>query len=267
MKRRTFYNRIKHPASSIRHLVSSIQYPASSIQYLAPGILLCIIIVAGCGEENPFEDRDYVPEEIPGSLSALDFPTANGSSWTYVSADGEHVYTTRVDGTRNIGGVAVREMESDSEIPVDEIAVLYGFPTRTSLFTKDLNSYTEHALELWLDFIDDTFFQRNSPKRVLWSFPLYVGKEWVVSKSRSIPEITYTRKVLSDNNTVTVPAGTFNNVYYVEEHISITDLPSDGELPNKYWIAPDVGIIKYEFVDSMYSTTQTYELEEFRKGS
>ena len=231
-------------------------------------LLSCVLclMTAGCGEDSPFESQDSVPVKTPRSLSALDFPTADGCSWEYISVDGEHTYTLKVAGTRNVGGFAARIMESDSDVPVDQLASLYGFPTRTSLFTKDLDSYTEHAFELWLDFLNDTFFQRNSPKRILWSFPLYVGKEWTVSKSRLVPEITYTRKVVSDNIILTVPAGTFRGVYCVEEYASIPDLPIDEETPNKYWLAPDVGVIKYEYLDFISNTTDTYELIEFRKG-
>ncbi len=241
------------------------EFTASPLRSVAASVLLCAVIIAGCGEGNPFEDQDSVPIETPGSLSALHFPTADGSRWTYISADG-HTYTAEVAGTRNIGGVTARVMESDSAAPVDQIAALYGIPIRTSLFTKDLDSYTEHALELWLDILNDTFFQRNIPKRVVWSFPLYAGKEWIVSKSYTVPEFTYIRKVISDNGVITVPKGTFKNVCYVEEYFSVGDLPADTEAPNKYWLAPDVGVIKYEYVDPMLNTTQVYELKGFTKG-
>jgi len=157
-------------------------------------------------------------------------------------------------------------MENDSEVPVDYIASLYGVPICRSFFTKDLHFHTEHAFEFWLGTLDDTFFQRNSPKRVLWSFPLYVGKEWIVSKSRMVPEITYTRKVVSGNGVLTVPAGTFEGVYYVEEYASIAHLPSEEEMPSKFWLAPDVGVIKYEYMDYISMTTKAYELSDFKKG-
>ena len=108
-------------------------------------ILLCAIILAGCEAEPPFESEDSVPTEISSSLTALNFPSADGSSWEYVSADGEFSHTVTIAGTRNLGGVAIRVMESDSEVPVDHLASLFGFPVRTSLFTKELDSYTEHA--------------------------------------------------------------------------------------------------------------------------
>jgi hypothetical protein len=326
-------------------LPSSILHLASCVLYLVSCVL--ILVFSGCGDESPFESQDTVPDFPPGSLLALNFPTAEGCSWTYFSADRDYAYTAKVAGTRNLSGVAARIMENrlelvllfsidlkfqsdlDEEIislglfqefennefalsgnaevsiekkggewliddrvnkqkylvkkdedklniygvlqdysltaPVDYFSSMIGFPIHNSFFTKDVDSYTEYAYELWLDVLDDTFFQRNSPKRILWSFPLYVGKEWTVSKSRSEPEITYTRKVVADKGVLTVPAGTFEDVYYVEEYVSIAGFMTGEEASSKYWIAPDVGVIKYEYVDPFFETTRTCELGDFKK--
>ena len=220
----------------------------------------------GCGE-SPFEEEDSVPDEIPGALTAFDFPTADGSTWEYVSTDGEHTYTALIDGTRNVGGRVVRIKENDSDDPVTQLGVMFGLPIRNSFFTKDLDSYTEHAFDLWLATLDDTFFQRNLPKRVVWSFPLYAGKEWTVSESYTVPEIIYTRRVVSDNNVVTVPAGVFENVYYIEEQSLFVGFADEEQLPpSKYWIAPGVGVVKYEFADPFFNVTTAYELRAFEEG-
>jgi len=228
-------------------------------------LALLAVIISGCGE-SPFEPQDSAPVEMPGALTAFDFPTADGSLWEYVSVDGEHTYTVRIDGTQNVGGVAVRIQESDSEIPITQQGLLFGVPVRNSFFTKDIDSYTEHAFDLWVASIEDTFFQRNLPKRVLWSFPLYVGKEWTVSKSFNAPEIIYTREVVSDSNVVTVPAGTFSNVYYIEENSVFAGLLDEEQLPpSKYWIVSDIGVIKYEFWDPFFNVPTTYELSKFEQ--
>ena len=49
-------------------------------------ILLCIM-ASGCGEESTFEPQDSVPEVPTDSLTALQFPTADGCYWEYVSYD------------------------------------------------------------------------------------------------------------------------------------------------------------------------------------
>jgi len=243
-----------------------------NLRLFALCFILCII-VAGCSDEYPFDPQDSAPVVHAGSLSALNFPTADGSSWEYISIDGEHTYTTKVTGTRYISGFTTKGMESDSEIPVSDLAwlyqlyQLYGFPVRTSFFTKDLDSYTEHAIEFWVDFLDETYYQKVLPKRVLWSFPLEVGKEWTVLKSYGVPEVTYTRKVVPADSIINIPAGTFRNVFYVEEYVSIANAPNDEQIPGKYWLAPDVGVIKYEYVDLISGVTVTYELSKFSKGN
>jgi len=243
-------------------LMSSIQYRVSSIQHLVFCIFISIFII-GCGEKTPFEPQDSTPPtDEPGTLLATHFPTADGCWWEYVSADGRHSYTAKITGTRNIGGFATRILETDSDIPVDYIGSAYGFPVRRSLFTKDLNAYTEHAFELWVDFINDFYFQRYLPKRIVWSFPLYVGKEWTVSKLHTIPQLIYTRKVISLIDVFTVPAGDFTDVFCVEEYIS-TDVQTDREVISKYWLAADVGVIEYEYIDFMSSTFRTYELRNW----
>lgn len=228
--------------------------------------LFCVIVVSGCSEESPYEPQDSKPSVPPGSMTALQFPTADGCSWIYVSPDTGHSYTAKVAGTRNVGGFAARILESDSEIPVDQRASIYGVPVRYSFFTKDLNSYTEHAYELWLAFLDDTYFQRDLPKRVLWSFPLYAGKEWVVSKTYVPPEVVYTRKVISVDGVITVPAGTYAGVYYVEEYAAIANLPDSREIQSKYWLAPYVGVVKYEYLDPIFNNIEVYELGNFKKS-
>ena len=271
IQRRTYSEALrtqKHSGTeTLEHRSTKMQFPLRPLTSSFLLLALLIVTIAGCDEDSPFESQDSVPVEVPGALSTLEFPTADGSSWEYISTDGEHTYTVRIAGTKNIGGLAARIRESDSEIPITQLGLFYGFPIRNSFFTKDLDSYTEHAFELWLATVEDTFFQRNSPKRVLWSFPLYVGKEWIVSKSLTAPEIIYTRKVVSDNNVVTVPAGTFENSYYVEEYSAFANLPTEEDLPpSKYWIAPDVGVIKYEFADPFFSVTTAYELRAFERG-
>ena len=225
--------------------------------------LLCAIVVAGCGEGSPFDPQDNEPVEMSGALLSRQFPTADGSKWEYISADGEHSYTLTINGTRNVGGAAVRIQESDSEIIVSQQGMFYGLPIRNSYFTKDLDSYTERAFDLWLLFMDDTYFQRSSPGRVLWSFPLYVDKEWTVSES-AVAGLKHTRKVVSDNGVMTVPAGAFTGVYCVEEYALFIGFAGDEATPpGKYWLAPDVGVIKYEYTDMVSDTVKVYELERF----
>lgn len=227
--------------------------------------LILLALVSGCGEQTPLEHQDSFPQIPSDSLTALQFPTGDGCRWKYRLSRGDHSYTSEVSGTKNISGSTVRILENDSEIPVDQIASLYGLPISSSFFTKDLNFYTEYAYELWLGD-SQTYEFKNIPKRNFWAFPLYAGKEWEAGRTQTFPQIIYTRKVISDGNTEGVPAGTFDNVYYVEEYPDVPDLPDFQLPPNKYWLTPYIGVIKYEYTDLFTGITKVYQLTEFVKG-
>jgi len=226
-------------------------------------VLFFCILFTGCGEDYPFETQDLEPKIPPNSLIASRFPTADRCYWNYVSLSEDHSYVMEIAGAKNILGYPAKILKNDSIVPIDQLSSLYGYPIITSFFTKDMDSYTEHAYELKPWFIEGSYVQKNYPKRVLWSFPLYEGKEWQVWKSLIPPEVTFTRKVVSVGNVLSVPAGAFRDVYYVEEYSSIPTLPEIQEIPNRYWIAPDIGIIKYQYLDLRSGETRTYELKEF----
>ncbi len=223
--------------------------------------IICLVFF-GCDNDIPLE-----PNEVDHSktLIAAHFPTADGNEWEYISTDGTHSYAVKISGTRNIGGYVARTMEINSEIPVDFIGSAYGFPVRKIHFTKDVNSYNEYAFELWLDFADNTYFQRYLPKRVIWSFPIYEGKEWQVTKFYTFPGLTYTRKVVSGNNVISVQAGTFDNVFYIEEYLS-SDIDTNKDIVAKYWISANIGIIKYQYLDVQDGSVKEYELVKFKSA-
>jgi len=227
-------------------------------------LLICFAFI-GCGSDDPFDTQDSVPIEKPNSLIAIDLPSAEGDSWEYATPDGQSSYTAKIASTKNIGGYTVRIMETDAKTPVDFTGAGYGFPVRNYFFTKDLDNYTEYAYDLWVDFLNDIYFQRYIPKRIAWSFPLYEGKEWIVSTLYTEPKFTYTRKVISANETVTVPTGTYVGVFRIEESVS-TDTQQDSGLISVYWLAKGVGVIKYQYIDSTSLNPITYELRKFKKS-
>jgi hypothetical protein len=226
--------------------------------------LICLAFI-GCGANDLFDTQDSVPIEKPNSLKAIDLPSAEGDSWEYATPDGQSSYTAKIAGTKNIGGYTARIMKTDAETPVDFTGAGYGFPVRDYLFTKDSDNYTEYGFDLWVDFLNDTYFQRYIPKRIAWSFPLYEGKEWIVSTLYTEPKFTYTRKVISANETVTVPTGTYAGIFRIEESVS-SDTQQNSGLISIYWLAKDVGVIKYQYIDSTSSNPITYELRKFNKG-
>ncbi len=225
-------------------------------------LFIVCLLFPGCDSENPLELNKI---DLSKNLTAVNFPTADGTEWVYISSDGTHSFTVKVSGTRNVGGYVTRTMEINSELPVDFIGSVYGFPVRKIHFTKDLDSYNEYAFELWLDFADDTYFQRYLPKRVIWSFPIYECKEWQVTKFYTFPGLTYTRKVISGNNTISVQAGKFDNVFYIEEYVS-TEVDTEKQLIAKYWITANIGIVKYQYLDTQDGSIKEYELFKFKKA-
>ncbi len=229
-------------------------------------LFICLFIFSlsliGCDVEEPFEVDNSVPVVIPNSFTTSDFPSAEGDSWEYATTDGQKSYTAKISGTKNIGGDTVRILETDSTAPTDYIGAGYGFPVRYLYFTKDLGSYTEHAFDLWVEFLGNTFFQRFQPKRIAFSFPLYEGKKWTVSRFYIEPYFTYARKVVSASENVTTPAGTFTNVFHIQESVSAENQPTTSVIAD-YWLVKGKGIIKYNYVDPILTSTVTYELHKF----
>jgi len=229
--------------------------------FIIPCILLLISLV-GCGAEDSMEDQDTTPLVDPSWFTAMDFPTADGVSWEYVDSEKTYTHTTRVKGTQNLAGETVRILENNSDIPVDYTGVLYGFPVRKYMFTKDLDQYKEYAFELWVDVINDSYTEKYIPERVAWSFPLYEGKEWTVSRPYTEPVFIYTRKVVSANENVSVPAGNFSQVFVVEEYV-LSDAQQNLGLVSTYWLAKGVGVIKYQYIDPTSARIIAFELNNF----
>ncbi len=230
--------------------------------FLIPCILLLLVSLIGCGAEDPMEDQDTTPLIDPSWFTAIDFPTADGISWEYIDSGKTYTYTTRVKGTQNLSGETVRILESNSDIPIDYTGTLYGFPVRKYMFTKDLNQYKEYAFELWVDVINDSYTEKYIPERVAWSFPLYEGKEWTVLKPYTEPLFIYTRRVVSANENISVPAGNFSQVFVVEEFV-LSDNQQNLGLVSTYWLAKGVGVIKYQYMDSSNVRVVTFELNNF----
>jgi len=235
-------------------------------------IFLCLSIVSlsiiGCEVEEPFEVEDSVPIVDPKSFTALDFPSADGDSWEYVTPDGKISYNATISGTKNIAGSTVKIFETNASMPINYNSAIYGFPIRYIYFTKDLQSYIEYGFDLWVDFLGksgDTYFQRYQPKYIIWSFPLYEGKEWIVSKSYIEPYFTYTRKVISINENISVPAGNFSNVFHIQEWVSAENQPNSDVLAN-YWLVRNKGVIKYDYVDPYSGNVVTFELRKFSES-
>jgi hypothetical protein len=201
----------------------------------------------------------------------------------------EETFTIRIEGTRDISGFTNRQA-TVSEIrtvvstdrgqeerifraAVDHLSAnaLYfridsdfldaDFPLFATYFSRTPQAYTESAFDVYLFFLDNpVLHQKHFPPRLLWDFPLLVGKEWTVFETKTSSALRVVRRVTDSDVSITVPAGSYNNAYLVEEEIvGLPQLPAlklsdDFQTleaanyePAKYWVVPDVGVVKYQY--------------------
>ena len=266
-----------------------------SLRLTKASLLIAILLFfVSCGDEgliDPHGETTLPAPETTG-LRAIDFPTATGSSWTYVNVDTNQEFTLRVEGTRDISGTTHRQLtisELTTDDPdqfrleaIDHLAANayylrvetefyeeFPFPIFATYFSKTSQTLIESAFDTYLPDSSNLGFlrihhQKHFPPRRLWDFPLEIGKEWIVfDKTAGIP-VTVTRYVVSDNEQVTVPAGSYNT-YVVHEEVVYGDSPEPSVFlispPAIYWIAPSVGVVQYRY--SLYRATDELSSRTF----
>lgn len=265
-------------------------------------LLSCIL---GCGDDGIFEKKSDLSGYTPPSeyeFSALDFPSANGSSWTYLETELEIEYTVKIEGVRNIGGKTCRRVKHQLlGAPVDFLSAngfyvrLDGeylrnpFPISATYLQKTMDYYTEYAFEVCTPSSEDpcidaedsegssiqhnTIKQEHFPPRKLWKFPIQVGSEWTVFKQSTPQTITVVRNV-AEIVSVNTPSGSYSNAYLVQERLYFGDpkQQEDKKPDALYWLVPEIGVVKYQYYD--YTTqsseqsplTRTFVLKEWQEG-
>ena len=243
---------------------------------------ICVFVllsIFGCGEEgliDPHGEMDIPPPPSTG-FQAVDFPTDNGSAWTYANVGTGEEFTLRIEGIRDINGITHRQMtvselspaqpDSINREAVDHLSAnrfYFGFGVRIAIpivatyFLKTTQSYLESAYDIILRS-EDVLHIKHSFPRSIWDFPLQVGKEWTVFDKTTSPSGKAVRRVIQANVSVRVPAGDYD-AYLVEEAIvglseveavrlsaDATSLEPARYEPAKYWVVPAVGVVKYEY--------------------
>lgn len=278
-----------------------------------------LLSILSCGEEgliDPHGEVEFSPP-LSAGLQASEFPTNNGSAWTYVNVGVglynpgqeetilellEETFIIRIEGTRDISGFThrqatvsevraivraerstfnqrgeeervVQEEERIFRAAVDHLSAnaLYfrldadflgaDLPLFATYFSSTSQAYIESAFDVYVVFLDNpVLHQKHFPPRLLWDFPLQVGKEWIVFETKTSSALRVVRRVIDTSVSVTVPAGSYNNAYLVEEEIiGLTQLPalkfSDdfqslevaNYEPARYWVVPNVGVVKYQY--------------------
>ena len=269
---------------------------------------LALLSILSCGEEgliDPHGEPEFSPS-VSAGFQASEFPTNNGSAWTYRNVGSwlynpgqgetladilEETFTIRIEGTRDISGFTNRQatvsevkavvlaertvfnaqgqeervMQGEERIfrePVNHLSAnaLYfrldadflevDLPLFATYFSRTPQAYTESAFDVYVGFADNpVLHQKHFPPRLLWDFPLQIGKEWTVFETQTLPLRRVVRRVIDAPVSVTVPAGSYDNAYLVEEEIIGLSGPSglQGYEPAKYWVVPNVGVVRYQY--------------------
>ena len=199
------------------------------------------------------------------------YPLAVGNIWRYRDAEGTQI-TFEIIDTIQIqlkGGETVESFvlqKSSTEEGLENV-VSYSYLGNTLNEEGEVSAVVQHATNVTPGSEDTMMFFPFLP---LYKFPLITGEKWQVRfEAKLVPELFPLDsgidefEVLSEE-TVTVPAGTFENVFQVQESFywvydpDVLDFSIDTTVAQK-WVAPDVGIIK--FTQSQTRVGETVESE------
>ncbi len=194
------------------------------------------------------------------------YPLAVGNTWHYRDDEGNRVIFEIVD-TIDIQVTSDRTVKSYVLQKSSPDEGLEGILNFSYLGHKIENGVVkgifQHAQNITSGTEDTILF---SPFLPLYNFPLIPGNTWQTSfQAKLTPELfpigggVDEFEVLSEE-TLTVPAGTFDHVFQVQESFkwSIFDHPLDITVAQK-WLAPNVGIVK--FTQSQIRDDVTVEVE------
>ena len=205
------------------------------------------------------------------------YPLAVGNIWHYRDESGAKITFEIVDTIQiqRAGGETVESFvlqKSNSGEGLENI-VNYSYLGPSLDEKGEVSGVVQHAQNTTSGTGDTILFEPFLP---LYQFPLIPGESWIVNfQAKLVPELFPLGggldefEVLSEE-TVTVPAGIFENVFQVQESfhwgfdIENQDIPLDITVVKK-WVAPDVGIIKFTQSQTRGDVTvdTVFELESF----
>ncbi|MDE0088810.1 MAG: hypothetical protein OXU23_24030 [Candidatus Poribacteria bacterium] len=209
------------------------------------------------------------------------YPLAVGNIWRYRDAEGTQITFEIIDtipiqleGGKTVESFVLQKSSTEEGL---ENVVNYSYLGNTLNEEGEVSGVVQHATNVTPGSEDTMMFFPFLP---LYKFPLITGEKWQVRfEAKLVPELFPLDsgidefEVLSEE-TVTVPAGTFENVFQVQESFhwvydpDVLDFSIDTTVAQK-WVAPDVGIIKFtqsqtrvgETVESEFEL-ESYELVE-----
>lgn len=172
------------------------------------------------------------------------YPLAVGNKWLYVDEKGNEIKFEIIDKI-TIEGKDVESyvLEKTNSAEGLENVVSYSYIGKRS------DGIDQYGSNVAPGSSDTLVFEPSLP---LYSFPLIPGKSWRVEFTGRLPEGyfigqgTAEYEVISEEKSMTVPAGTFHNVFRVRETFAwnLIGQSLDQTVADK-WLAPDVGIIKF----------------------
>lgn len=185
------------------------------------------------------------------------YPLAVGNKWTYRDAEGTEIIFEIIDTIQIqlADGKTVESFVLEKTNTAEDLENVadYSYLGPELDDNGNITGILQHAQNITPGTEDTIMFVPFLP---LYKFPLIPGWKWQVNfQAKLVPELLpldYGKdefEVLSEE-TVTVPAGTFENVFQVQEsfhwifELEGPDFDLDITVANK-WLAPNVGIIKF----------------------
>ena len=185
------------------------------------------------------------------------YPLAVGNKWTYRDAKGTEIIFEIIDTIQiqladgeTVDSYVLEKTNTAEDL---ENVADYSYLGHELDENGNIIGILQHAQNITPGTEDTIMFVPFLP---LYKFPLIPGWKWSVNfQAKLVPELFPLDRgvdefeVLSEE-TVTVPAGTFENVFQVQEsfhwmfELQGPDFDLDITVANK-WLAPDVGIIKF----------------------
>ncbi len=185
------------------------------------------------------------------------YPLAVGNKWTYRDAEGTEIIFEIIDTIqiqladgKTVESFVLEKTNTDEDL---ENVADYSYLGPELDDNGNIIGILQHAQNITPGTEDTIMFVPFLP---LYKFPLIPGWKWSVNfQAKLVPELFPLDhgkdefEVLSEE-TVTVPAGTFENVFQVQEsfhwifELEGPDFDLDITVANK-WLAPNVGIIKF----------------------
>ena len=179
------------------------------------------------------------------------YPLAVGNEWVFRDTKGNTIRMSIIDTIpiehTEITSFVLRTETTDPGVP--EGVVNYAYVGRAYDTERQEYEIQQHGVNAVFGSGDTVLFDPWLP---LYRFPLIPDREWALkfrvflTDGFPVGEGTATYRVI-DESTLTTPAGTFENVFQVEETFTWTIFGQHIDTTvSKKWLAPNVGIVQID---------------------